>query len=231
MRSTRTRSRRGWRSGRGPRTSPRLAIRTGRARAHAQRGPAAVVSAAVVRRARRLGQQPGVPCLDPHLVEHRDHVLGGDVACRAGRYRTAAELAEARLERVDAGLQRGEDVGQALAAGVVEVGGQLDVGRSAGAPRGRLATCADWPSGGVAEASRRAGGAGRRRSNRLDGTAPRRTAEAGADHGLTTQAGRAGAPDHADRPSDSSTERLTLWRLCDSEADRNTLISSNRSRS
>ena len=37
--------------------------------------------------------------LDPHLVQHRDEVLGGDVAGRARRHRAAAELAEARLER------------------------------------------------------------------------------------------------------------------------------------
>ena len=43
------------------------------------------------------------------------------------RDRAAAELAEARLERVAARLERREDVGQALAAGVVEVRGELDV--------------------------------------------------------------------------------------------------------
>ena len=64
--------------------------------------------------------------LDAHLVQHRDEVLGGDVAGRAARHRAAAELAERALERVDAGLERGEHVREPLAAGVVEVGGQLD---------------------------------------------------------------------------------------------------------
>src|SRR3954466_2407307 len=36
--------------------------------------------------------------LDLHLVQHRDQVLGGDVAGGTGRHRAAAELAEARLE-------------------------------------------------------------------------------------------------------------------------------------
>ena len=35
-----------------------------------------------------------------HLVQHRDEVLGGDVAGRPGRHRAPAELAEARLERL-----------------------------------------------------------------------------------------------------------------------------------
>src|SRR5438874_1909601 len=36
--------------------------------------------------------------LDPHLVQHRDEVLAGDVAGRALGHRAAAELAEAQLE-------------------------------------------------------------------------------------------------------------------------------------
>src|SRR6478672_10534766 len=40
------------------------------------------------------------PGLDPHLVQHRDHVLAGDVAGRPRRHRAAAELAEACLEGV-----------------------------------------------------------------------------------------------------------------------------------
>ena len=43
-----------------------------------------------------------------------------------GRDRAAAELAEARLEALDALVERGQRVRQALAAGVVEVGGELD---------------------------------------------------------------------------------------------------------
>ena len=48
------------------------------------------------------------PGLDAHLVQHRDHVLGRDVAGRARRHRAAAELAEARLEGLDPLFQRGE---------------------------------------------------------------------------------------------------------------------------
>src|SRR3954464_6429780 len=67
------------------------------------------------------------PGVHVHLVQHRDEVLGGDVARRAGGDGAAAELAEARLEALAAGLERGEDVGESLAAGVVEVRGELDV--------------------------------------------------------------------------------------------------------
>ena len=97
----------------------------------------------LLRRARGLDQRREVdPGLDPHLVQHRDQVLGRDVAGRARRDRAAAELAEARLERVDSLLERREHVGEALAAGVVEVRGQLDPGRAARARRRR--TRATW---------------------------------------------------------------------------------------
>src|ERR687891_581871 len=49
-----------------------------------------------------------------HLVQHREQVLGGDIAGGAGRHGAAAELAKARLEAADAGVQRGEHVGEAL---------------------------------------------------------------------------------------------------------------------
>src|SRR4051794_35633721 len=75
-------------------------------------------------RDQRLEVDPG---LDAHLVEHRDEVFACDVAGRPRRHGAAAELAEARLEARHAGLERGEGVGQALAARVVEVRGQLDV--------------------------------------------------------------------------------------------------------
>src|SRR5206468_11782480 len=52
------------------------------------------------------------PRLDAHLVPHRDEVLGGEIAGRAGGHRAAAELAEARLEALAAALERGERVGQ-----------------------------------------------------------------------------------------------------------------------
>ncbi len=68
-----------------------------------------------------------MPGVDAHLVQHRDEVLGGDVAGRARRHRAATQLAEARLEAVDSGLQRGEHVREALSARVVEVRGQLEL--------------------------------------------------------------------------------------------------------
>src|SRR6516165_5123516 len=49
--------------------------------------------------------------LDPHLREHRDEVLAGDVAGRARRHRAAPELPERRFEAADAGFERGQAVG------------------------------------------------------------------------------------------------------------------------
>src|SRR5215208_7295266 len=67
------------------------------------------------------------PGVDAHLVQHRHQVLGRDVPRSAGWHRAAAELAEARLERLAARLERGEDVRKALATGVVEMRRQLYV--------------------------------------------------------------------------------------------------------
>ena len=79
-----------------------------------------------LRRARRLDELLEVdPRLVAHLVEHRDEVLGRDVAGGPGRDRAPAQLAERRLERAHAGVERGQDVGEARPARVVEVGGQL----------------------------------------------------------------------------------------------------------
>ena len=81
-----------------------------------------------LRGARGLEQRAEVDArVGAHLVQHRDDVLGGDVAGRARRDRAAAELAEARLERAHARLVGGEHVRQALAARVVEVRRELDV--------------------------------------------------------------------------------------------------------
>src|SRR5205085_6297123 len=68
---------------------------------------------------------------DAHLAEHRDEVLGRDVAGRAGGHGAAAELAEGGLEAVDARLERGEHVRERLPARVVEVRGELERGRKA----------------------------------------------------------------------------------------------------
>src|SRR5690349_3246251 len=76
----------------------------------------------VARGAARLQESLEVDAgLDPHLVKHRDEVLGGDVAGRSGRDRAAAELAEARLEGGYARLDRREHIRQTLPARVVEV--------------------------------------------------------------------------------------------------------------
>lgn len=51
-------------------------------------------------------------------------IFGADIAAGAGRVRAAAEAAERGVEAVDAGVQRCQRVGQAHAAGVVEVCGE-----------------------------------------------------------------------------------------------------------
>src|SRR3954468_9050700 len=67
------------------------------------------------------------PGLDVHLLQHRDQVLGRDVARRARRHRATAELAEGALEGVDALLEGRQHVREALAPRVVEVRGELRI--------------------------------------------------------------------------------------------------------
>src|ERR1700755_3255997 len=70
------------------------------------------------RRASGERQLPQVDAgLDPHLVQHRDEVLGGDVAGRPRRHRAAAELAEARLEGVAPRIECRQHVGETLTPG------------------------------------------------------------------------------------------------------------------
>ena len=101
-------------------------------------------------RARAQASSAGrsMPGLDPHLLEHRDEVLAGDVPGRARRHRAAAELAEARLEAVDPGPQRREHVREPLPARVVEVRGQLRLLAELVAPQREelAAPGAGWPS-------------------------------------------------------------------------------------
>ena len=69
---------------------------------------------------------------DSHLPQHRDQILGCDVAGSSGRHRAAAQLPETRLEGINPLLKGRKDVGETLAPGVVEVGGQLDVAEAFG---------------------------------------------------------------------------------------------------
>src|SRR4051812_21370546 len=59
---------------------------------------------------------------DAHRFEHEYQVLGDDVAARAGRERATPESAERAVEAAHAFLVRGERVGEAQAARVVEMG-------------------------------------------------------------------------------------------------------------
>src|SRR5262249_45330417 len=59
--------------------------------------------------------------LYPQAVEHVDHVLGGDVAGRALGVGAAAQARDRAVEGLHAQLERGVDVGERLAIGVVVV--------------------------------------------------------------------------------------------------------------
>src|SRR5690606_38170122 len=59
--------------------------------------------------------------LDAHAVQHVDDVFGGDVAGGAFGVGAAAQPGHGGVEDGDAGLQRGEYVGEGLTVGVVEV--------------------------------------------------------------------------------------------------------------
>ncbi len=136
-----------------PAPAPRAATSRGRAHAGHSTGPAVSTwlpsgrprTAWAAREASMQRRQVDAG-LDAHLVQHRDEILGGDVAGGPRRDRAAAELAEARLEALHPGLQRGQHVGQALAAGVVEVGGQLDARQASSRRRRTRAPAAGWPS-------------------------------------------------------------------------------------
>src|SRR3990170_269475 len=67
--------------------------------------------------------------LDPHLVQHVHHVLGGDVAGGPRRVGAAAQAADGAVEPVDADLERREDVRRRHAARVVQVQAEVDVGK------------------------------------------------------------------------------------------------------
>ncbi len=77
-----------------------------------------------LRHLRAQGEQPVEvdAGFDAHAGQQVGQVLGGDVAAGARRMRAAADAAEAGIEPADAQPQRGVAVGQAQAAGVVEMG-------------------------------------------------------------------------------------------------------------
>jgi hypothetical protein len=70
----------------------------------------------------RIQVQPGG---DAHAVQHEDHVLGGHVAGGALGVGAAAQAGDAGVEHVHPHLQTGQDIGQRLAVGVVEVPAHL----------------------------------------------------------------------------------------------------------
>ena len=171
------------------RLRPRLPVDRPRAQhVRAQRAPQHLL-----RRPRGGDQLRQVdPRLDPHLVQHRDHVLAADVAGRARRHRTTTELAEARLEGLDTLFQGGQQVGQPLAPGVVEVGGQLDAPQALARGREELVHLARVRHpGGVPEADLLAAGGGKPLGDLEDALGRHLAlvgaAEGGRDHALAPQ--------------------------------------------
>src|SRR4029079_16652030 len=65
---------------------------------------------------------------DAEAVQQIDHVLGADIAGRPPGVGAAAEPGHGGVEYGNAALHDGEDIGQRLAVGVVEVGGELLAG-------------------------------------------------------------------------------------------------------
>ena len=83
----------------------------------------------LLRRARGGDQRGQVDSgRDAHLVEHRYQVLGRDVPGRARRHRAAAELAEARLEALDAYLkEHAQDIAEEGEKPFKAIGGILEL--------------------------------------------------------------------------------------------------------
>ena len=69
---------------------------------------------------------------NPHALQHVDHVLGCDIAGRAGRERAAAEPAGRAIDHANALLHPGVEIGQRLAVGVVEMHGEIGDRHGAG---------------------------------------------------------------------------------------------------
>ena len=173
--------------------------------------------------------------LDPHLVQHRDQVLAGDVA---GRARAApgsrrARRTSSRTSRLPPRARRARWRGPGR--------GCCGSARSARRRRARSRACSknDAHLDRVRHAGRVAEGdllATRRREPARDAEnallghlALVGAAERDRDHALAAKAlARERARSRARGPaSDSSIERLTFLRLCVSLADRNRLTSSN----
>ena len=155
---------------------------------------------------------------------------------RSRRHRAAAELAERRLEGLDPGAERGVHVGEALAAGVVEVGGQLDPGEALARGGEELAHLARvGHPGRVAEGDLLAAGAGEALGD-LEHPLGRHlalvgAAERGRDHALAAKALGTGALDHPLEPGERLGDRaVDVRRLWVSEAERKRFTSSKRSR-
>ncbi len=74
-----------------------------------------------------------MPVRETHAFQHEHQVLGDHVAGGAGRVRAAAQPGQAGIERADTLLQPGQGVGDAEAAGVVQM---QPVQRSGRSPHG-----------------------------------------------------------------------------------------------
>src|SRR5215218_6365048 len=163
-----------------------------------------------------------------HLMQHREQVLGGDVAGRAGRHGAAAELAEARLEAADARVERRQHVGEPLATRVVEVRGELDPGQPLLGGEEKLADLAGVRhAGGVAEPKLvRAGGGDSlgqvEHAARVD-VAVVGAAEGDGDHAFAVEPGVEDAREHAldrrERVVDGAVDVLAVVRLRRTEED------------
>ena len=216
---------------------PACASRPGRRAARARRAagraaPATAREASISRSGRPRSSTP-----ISSSIETRSSVEMFPVA--PGVSGLPPELAERRLERVDPLLERGQHVGQPLAARVVEVGRQLDAVEPLAAPAaknsrdlarvrhpGRVAEGDLLAAGlreplGDLEHARRAAPRPRRDSRRPTEITPSQR---------SPSAARRARPSARGPSSDSAIERLTFLRLWVSDAERKTFTSSKRSR-
>src|SRR5690606_16986673 len=69
------------------------------------------------------------PGINPHAVEHIEHILTGHVAAGAPGVGAAAQPGDGTVEHADAFQQGSVDIALGLAVGVMEVSGQLFAGQ------------------------------------------------------------------------------------------------------
>ena len=191
----------------------------------------------VLRRARGREQRREIHAgLDPHLVQHRDEILGGDVAGRPGRHRAAAELAELDSKLVTPASSAASTFAKPWPRVLWKWAVSSIPGRRSNARAKNSLTWTGFAIPVVSPNATSAAGVGQRQGDREHALERYltlvRAPERGRDHALAAQPLRARPGERPPQPVDRiHTARLTFFRLWLSEADKKPLISWKRSRS